>query len=303
MGQFLKWSRDDYEADKSRVRSTTLKLMIKAPQGPRAYYRAIHPLELILTEDEQKKEDTKKRNLIVGTLLHELLLEQKQNWFVTEARRNSKQWLDEADEYGAERLLKPREEREIFAMRDAVMRNKQCAAILKAGGMTEQTVVWDVEVGGIIIQCKARLDFLTDSGIIIDLKSSMAVDRDKFHEQIMSYGYEFSAWFYAMGLLSVPEFSDHQVRFLHLVANKHGWAYLWPLSPTWLRVGQEQVKRALADLAECLNREQAGMSPEEAWIDRQESSQLTLLEPKAWYVGQSNYNSGRPLGLDEHGEE
>ena len=303
-GRFLKWSRDQYEADKTRVRSTTLKLMVKAPQGPRAYYRAVlSPTESLLSEDEQKKEDTKKRNLIVGTLLHELLLEEKQNWFVTEARRNSKQWLDEADEYGAERLIKPREEREIFVMRDAVMENEECAAILRKGGMTEQTVVWDEEIDGQVIQCKCRLDFLTDSGILIDLKSSMAEDRFKFNEQIMTYGYDFSAAFYGRGLLSVPEFQGHKLRFLHLVANKHGYAYLWPLSPTWMQMGRVQVQSALRDLAECLNREKAGVPPKKAWPDRQQQSQLTLLEPKEWQVAQSNYQAGRPISLDEHGEE
>ncbi len=303
VGQLVRWSVEDYEADRERVRSTTLKLMVKTPQGPRAYYRAMNPLEKLLTEDEIRAETTSKRNFIIGKLLHELLLEEKQNWFVTESRRNSKQWQDEADEYGEDRLLKAHEERQILAMRDAVMRNKQASALLKAGGLSEQTVIWDEEIDGQVIKCKCRLDWLTDSGIIVDLKSSMAEDRLKFGEQIWKYGYDFSAAYYARGLLSVPEFAGHPTRFLHLVVNKQGWAYLWPLSPTWLRVGQEQVKRSLADLAECLNRERSGMSPDDSWPDRQEASQLTLLEPKEWQIAQLNYNAGRPLGLDEHGEE
>lgn len=277
--------------------------MVKTPQGPRAYYReVVCPSQACLTEEEQRVEDTKRRNLIVGTLLHELILEHKQNWFVTEARRNSKQWQDEADEYGADRLIKPREEREIFLMRDAVMNNDECAAILKNGGMSEQTVVWEEEIDGQVIPCKCRLDFLTSNGILIDLKSSMAIDRPKFNEQIMSYGYDFSAAYYARGLLSVPEFQGHRLRFLHLVANKQGYAYLWPLSPTWMQMGRVQVESALKDLAECLSRVEAGMPPKRAWPDRQEESQLTLLEPKEWQVAQANYQAGRPISLDEYGE-
>lgn len=304
-GRMVKWSVDEYEADKSRVRSTTLKLMVKSPQGPRAYYRAVvAPQPYVMTEDEIKKEESKKRNFVIGKLLHELLLEEKQNWFVTDARRGTKQWLDECDEHAPKVPIKSHEERQLLVMRDAVYRNVKCRSLLKAGGLSEQTVIWEEEIDGQVIECKCRLDWLTDSGIIVDLKSSMAEDRDKFNEQIWSYGYDFSAAYYGRGLLSVPEFEGHKVMFLHLVVNKSGWAYCWPLSPTWFRVGQEQVKAALRDLAECRNREAGlavGVDREEAWPDRQEQSQLTMLEPKPWYIGQSNYNAGRPLSLDDEG--
>ncbi len=286
-GRFLKWNRDEYEADKTRVRSTSLKLFVKTPQGPRAYYRAVvAPEPTLLNEDEQRKEETKKRNLIVGTLLHELLLEGKQDWFVTESRRGSKQWLDEADEHGEQRLIKPREEREILVMRDAVMRNKQCAALLKAGGLSEQTVAWEEEIDGQVIECKCRIDWLTDSGIIVDLKSSMAKERWQFHEQIWEYGYDFSAAYYARGLLSVPEYHGHRVKFLHLVVNKLGYAYLWPLDPQWLAAGNRSVTRALKDLAWCRNNEKQGLDPDDAWPDLQEKKQLMVLGPNEWQVAQ-----------------
>jgi len=259
----------------------------------------INPDEMGVTEEEREAAAEKKRSLVLGTLLHELILEDKKSWHVTDLRTNTNAYKDLKDEVYPKQLIKPREEKELLTMWSAVMKNTLCKNLLKSGGMSEQTVAWDEVIDGQVIECKARLDWLTDSGVIVDLKSSMAVDRNKFNEQIWSYGYDFSAAFYTRGLLSVPEYQGHQVKFLHLVVNKQGWAYLWPLSPTWMRVGQRNVEASLRDLAECLNRQKRGMSPEEAWPDRQEASQLTLLEPKPWYVAQATYNAGRPVSADE----
>lgn len=298
MGELaLNWSREDYERDTMRLRSTQLKVMVTTPQGPAAFRR------LISQQRDDDDDDDESRTFVLGRLLHEWLLEQQINFHVTKHRRNTKAWLDEADEHAPKLLINDREHKQLVCWYDAVMRNDQAKRLLSdRGRFAEVTIVWDELVDEVVIPCKCRIDWLTSSGTIVDLKTSSASTRGQFHEQIMQYGYDFSAAFYARGLNSVPEFALHHVTFLHLVVCKDGWSYLWPLSPKFMSVGKAQVERALRDYAECVKREAQGLPEYVAWPDRQAAKQSVIEDPKEWYVAQAHLSASRPLGLDEYGD-
>lgn len=302
-GKFLDWTVEEYEAQRSYVRSTSLKVFVKTPQGPRAYYKNYLANSAKTASDEEDLEGEKPA-FTTGKLLHQLLLEKKRMWFVTKNRKGTNKYKDEEEERWPLKPIKQHEECSLLAMYDAVMSNPQCRKMIEGGGFTEQTIVWEENVGGRVIPCKCRLDFMTHSGTaIVDLKTSVATDIYKFGEQIWKYGYEFSAAFYKRGLQSVPEFQGTNPAFYHMVVNKEGYAYLWPLHPSYLAMGANQVRYSLKRLAECLNAVDAGVPDSEAWPDdhyreccRREFN--SGLAPKEWVVAQSNLSMGMKEDTD-----
>src|SRR5690348_7024815 len=84
-GVLSPWTREQYDADTTRVRSTSMKSLV-APQGPRAYWLK-HGTQVRAREPEPGDEYSPKITpLVLGSLFHELILDGKVGWFVTKAR-------------------------------------------------------------------------------------------------------------------------------------------------------------------------------------------------------------------------
>ena len=104
MGELAPWSREEYDADQSRVRSTNLKKILSG-QGPAKYHTDV----MCRGNRAKYDDDDQSRAMVLGGLLHEWVLEDKRLWFVTSTRRNTKAWRDECDEYEGMTPIKPAE--------------------------------------------------------------------------------------------------------------------------------------------------------------------------------------------------
>lgn len=82
-------------------------------------------------------------------------------------------------------------------MRDAVYKHPVASELLNAG-TAEQTIVWNDEDTG--ARCKCRPDFVTASGIILDLKSTEDASSEAFGKSSFNYRYHVQAPFYSDGV-------------------------------------------------------------------------------------------------------
>lgn len=281
-------SHADYDAD-PRVRSTQLKAMME-PQGPRAYYlKYVNPPvdadeEFDANELIQPKVDEK----VLGTLLHEYSLQGKKNWYVTDERRGTNKWKEEVKEAGGLWALTPKNNSKVLAWHDALMRNKEVRKLVESHSFSEQAFRFKHHTG---IEAKARVDLFSFDGSIWDLKTTRHTDRRGFERQCIELNYPFSAAFYQISCKSVPELHGMEANFKHIVLCKTHpyYAYVWPLSRGFLRLGHNDVETAFARLHTCLTREKNGEPWDVAWPDYLEMKQGEALEPPAWLLEQKGW--------------
>lgn len=289
-GRLAKYSsHDEYNADTSRVRSTQLKDMV-SPQGPRSYYlKYVLALADIDRNDRHSDFQPKITDLEMGTLLHEYALEGVQNWFVCDERRGSDAWYDSIDEHDGKWAIKPRQAEQLVAWRDSMMRNKEVRDLIESKSFQEQAFQFTHNETG--IECKSRVDLFGFDGTIWDLKTTRHLSRDDYDRQVINLNYPFSAAFYEAGRNSVPEFSGMRAPFKHIVLCKSHpyYCYIWPVDRSYLRVGHQEVQKALFRLKSCLDQQQEVNNPEDAWPDLQELKQGDSVTAPEWWLSKKGW--------------
>lgn len=292
-GIMSRWSLKEYEADKTRVRSTSLKEFRK-PQSARLYYLKHVAKSLVPELDANDLIQPEVDDLIFGNLFHEFVLDGICNWFVCNHRRGTNAWKDEVEEYAPKWAVKPDQHKKLIAMRDSVMMNRKCREVIEKSGFTEQTFLWDfLPDDGDPIPAKMRCDLLADNSSIVDLKTSRYSTRHEFHYQCKDLGYDFSAAFYEMGRNSVPEYADTDAEFAHIVVSKQPpyFSYYFILDRSWIRIGRDHVNRAINQLAFCRRRhaelEAQGLPVIDAWEDPVETHQLQPMGPDVDYLSKA----------------
>jgi hypothetical protein len=82
----------------------------------------------------------------------------------------------------------------VKAMAEAVREHPRAAQLLDLPGRPEVSVFWDDEEWDVRRRC--RVDYLTDSGINVDLKSTVSIAPRKLQGSIVDFGYDLStAWY------------------------------------------------------------------------------------------------------------
>lgn len=275
-GRLSNWSKDEYEADSERERATRLKTIVSEPQGPRAYYD-MYVARIVSQED--------KPQFVMGRLFDELLLEDRIGWFQSDVTRNEKhaKYQDVLDEADGKPVLNTREVNQLMEWRDGVLRNKRFREFIEGPRFRQQVVLWEEEIDGIVIPCKAAFD-LWSATSVADLKTTIANGVEEYKREFDKYWYDFQGAFYLRGRAAIPELSEIRCEFWHLVVSKNPpyRAYAWQVHPSWLASGRRSVESALRTLARCRKRqaeiEAAGGDVQEAWPDLCENEVLVADE-------------------------
>lgn len=184
----------DYHADVSRISKSGLDLVAKSP---------LHYWSKYL--DPNREPESPTPALIVGSAFHSIVLEpDKFNEEFAVApnvdRRTSagKQlWSDFSELNAGKTVLTSDQYDTIRRMRDAVMAQPAVEKLLSAG-KAEHTIHWDDDDTG--VACKARPDFLSSTGIVLDLKSTEDASHDSFARSCLNYRYHVQSAFYLDGL-------------------------------------------------------------------------------------------------------
>lgn len=302
VGVLAAWDHQTYDADKSRVRSTSLKSIL-GPHGPRDYFlRYVDKKSPVYDGDHdavnylmpgmtQGKVDSK----VIGQLLHYWVLEEQKPWFKCPHKRNSAGWSSAVRDSGGLWALKPQEVVHLTGMYDGLLRNKEIRELLEQRHFKEETILWEHHTG---VEAKARLDMVDFRQVIYDLKTTRHATRSKFDRQLRELQYEFSAAFYYMARNSIPDWQDCRAPFKHIVVSSVPPHYAWmsPLDLSYLQVGHRNVEKAFKLFKECMLRHAtfaAGIGGQpviEAWPDNEEQDQQYPISAPTYYLSQSGFN-------------
>lgn len=131
------------------------------------------------------------RAMVIGTAIHTAVLEPERfdlEYVVTDAKlrtESSYRKAKAACEFGGDYVLTKQEGKKILNMREAVHSNLEAAKQLFCNGRAElSAVVKDPETG---VTIRARFDWLSDSGVAVDLKKTQ--DIRKFGKSVNDYRY------------------------------------------------------------------------------------------------------------------
>lgn len=328
MGQLADWTVEQYNVDELHIRSSALK-DIAGKRGPREYY--FKHVETTLPEPvlaamypTGRPEPPFKApavDLLLGTLFHDWVLRGIVGWYVSDARPNSEAGRRATRANLGKIRLASKDAEKLHGWREAIDREPEALDIL-AGGMSEQTFLWQDETG---IECKARMDLWQfGSGKKVDIKTSRYADREGFNRQARELKYYLSAAHYTAGEASVEGFEDAWLRndFSHLVLCKEYpyAAYVFPIAREWMDIGRRQCREALDHLANCRTAHQELLAQIESlpvedlpsrgaeikrailsvWPDWIAQEQQYAVAPSVWEteaLAFKNLNTTEPLGI------
>jgi exodeoxyribonuclease VIII len=149
--------------------------------------------------------DHETKALAFGRLVHAALLEPerfRKNYIVLpkfNRRSNAgklahKEFLDALD---PQQIVVPEDDVDpLVIMAERATKHPILRGLMQ-DGMREATLLWtDPETGEL---CKARFDFITSDGIIVDLKTCLDARHDAFERQVRQYRYDMQAAHYTNG--------------------------------------------------------------------------------------------------------
>ena len=158
----------------------------------------------------------------------------------------------------------------VKAMADAVRNHPTAARLLDQPGKAEISGFWRDEEWGVTRRC--RVDYLTDSGINVDLKSTVSVARNDIARTCVNYGYDLSAAWYedvlrglgvdltATAFIFCEKTPPYRVRVVEL-------------SPEFIDRGRRLANRALEIYRDCV---EADLWP------NYDDPDFTTIHPPAW---------------------
>ena len=187
--------------------------------------------------------------MILGAAFHKLVLEPrsfKKEFAVYQGKQRRGKAFEEFEKenLGKEFLL-PHHWDEIRKMRDAVARNSEAIQLL-SGGVAEESVFWrDPETR---VLCRARCDYkktVKKSLILIDLKTCVSAEPEKFARDLFHMGYPLQEAMYREG------FQADAFAFV-AVEKITNTVQVYTLDDLFDNVGHFVFRQALEKWAECL---------------------------------------------------
>lgn len=248
-GLFKGMSHDTYHNKHTEISNSGLKLI--ADKSPAHYYYDR------LDPDRPQREMTDA--LRFGQAFHIMILEPEQ--FEKEvivwsgAPRNTKAGKEEYNEVlerltGDMILLKQSEYDQAREMADRIMGLSVARDFLERDGDAEASLIWrhpDFEV-----DCKSRLDFVTEDGFIIDIKTARDADHHNFRKDAYNFKYYMQAHFYMKAYEVV--YGEKAKGFCFIVSEKSA-PYIpavYYATEEELMLGEYDANKALEKYEQCL---------------------------------------------------
>jgi len=152
-------------------------------------------------------------------------------------------------------VISPEDWATLHAMREKLMAHPAAGRLLRKRGAPERSFYWvDIETGELL---RCRPDYLTDCGIIVDLKTARDASEDGFISSIQSYRYDVQHPFYVDGITAAIEQAClDRVKpkaFVFIGQEKeapYAVGVYW-LDPEDVELGRMEYRADLRKLAEC----------------------------------------------------
>jgi exodeoxyribonuclease VIII len=182
-----------YHADTSRISKSGLDKIAKSP---------LHYWDAYLNPDRKKKEQT--RALFLGSLTHCAIFEiaefskryavmPKFDMRTNKGKEGAAQW--EVENAGKIGIVQDDYELSM-RVRESVYKHP-AAAVLLEKGVAERVLHWEDQTTG--APCKLKLDFMSETGFIVDGKSTEDASADGFGRSAYNYRYHVQGAFYSDG--------------------------------------------------------------------------------------------------------
>jgi len=219
------------------VGASMIKVMLRS--GAETYYKTI--------VDPAARVTPPTPAMLLGSLVHCAVLEPTELGARYEkcGPRNTKAGKEEATDI-ISRGLTPVTHSDWDLMEGMVdaIRSHEAASSLFAEGQAEQSFWWDDEASGLC--CKCRCDWMNGS-TVVDLKTTVAggASPKEFAKTVAHFGYHIQAAHYLRGTKAD--------RFVFVAVEK-AWPFtvgIYELDQEAIALGNEQIDKALAQIAEC----------------------------------------------------
>lgn len=190
-----------------------------------------------------------------GSVVHTAVLEPEnldQEYHVVDIKRTSRKAFEEAEAQFAPRQLLTREEYVQAMLINLRVRSHPAAEKLLAmpyqDHAVENSFFWtDPETG---VKCRARMDFVTDSGMIVDLKTCASASHDTFAKDAYNFRYHVQASFYIWGATLCGVHADNFV-FVCVEKDAPHCVAVYAADPEMLQLGHQTFRKELNEFAEC----------------------------------------------------
>lgn len=139
--------------------------------------------------------------------------------------------------------------RRIQAVAKRVKKSDAAAALFESG-KAELSYFWnDPETG---VYCKARADWVSDEGFLVDLKSTVDASPDGFRRSIANYGYDIQAAWYSWGAKAASGFSPSAFIFAAFETESPFACGYYSPTPRVIAQAETRIIRLKQLYAECL---------------------------------------------------
>jgi exodeoxyribonuclease VIII len=187
--------------------------------------------------------------MLIGSATHKLILEprsfNKEFAVWSGGRRAGGEWKAFKEFHDDKDIITQAQYDEIRYMRDAVRNNSEASTLL-SNGEAERSVFWRDEETNVL--CRARADYQKQSGssnILVDLKTCMSAEPEKFAKDLINLGYPLQEAMYREG------FKADAFAFV-AVEKGTNTVQVYTLDDLFDQAGHFIFRQALERWAECL---------------------------------------------------
>lgn len=227
-------SRASYDALTDRANYSRIKKFARSP----AHF---------MCDDDGEDTDARKLGRVAHLAVFEphLMADEVVTW--EGGRRSGNDWKDFATLHAGKEILTVDEAQHVKAIAAAVRNHPVLARYLEKGG-AEVTALWtDAETG---VACKARLDWISASGVVVDLKTCRDASPEAFVRQSNSLLYHAQAAMYSDAVHAIA--GDRLPFLFGAVESKAPFiAQPYVVSDDALNAGRALYRGWLRQLVEC----------------------------------------------------
>ena len=195
------------------------------------------------------------RAMEIGTAIHAAILEPErfdQEYVITEAKaRTEKSYKDAKKEHGSELTLTAAEGEKVLNMRESVEGNLSAMKHLRSSGAAELSAICKDPETGVII--RARFDWITDDGVVVDVKKTQDVRPEKFAKSVNDYRYHVQQAMYSFVYKQITGEDLQAFYFLAVEEEAPHSNEMYLLDDLALEMGNYYFRRDLRTYADCVS--------------------------------------------------
>lgn len=196
------------------------------------------------------------RAMVIGSALHAAILEpaefDREYLLLKDVTdRRSSEYKQAIKIHHPDNVLTGTEADYVSGMQESARQNQEARELLEQPGRAELSVfTTDPETG---VKVKCRFDWITDTGIVLDLKKTQDARADAFSRAIMNYRYHVQHAFYSDVWQWETGEELQAFKFLALEERMPHFSKLWQLDDVSVMIGRQLYREALNEYARCLD--------------------------------------------------